>query len=149
VSGLLQANANRMNMDSGLGPTSEDVSTFEPVDTTPATSGELLSALFPSDAGGVGYLFGHGLLDAAPTPLEEIPVDSPSPAANAMNASAEHLAANVYSTHEGVPDGGPIDDYDVTQNTAVTQAAPANGGAFGRVVSSEWKRIRDQLTIER
>ncbi len=138
-----------MNMDSGLGPTSEDVSTFEPVDTTAATSSELLAALFPSDAGGVGYLFGHDLLDAAPTPLENISVTSPSPAANAMNASAEHLGAQVYSTHEGVPDGGPIDDFDVTQNTAVTQPAPASGGSLSTVLRQEWARVRDQLTIER
>ena len=63
---------------------------------TPTPSpAEVVSTFFPSDAGGVGYLFEHGALEAVPTPLEDTPVNSPNQGAIAMAAVSEGYNAHV------------------------------------------------------
>lgn len=75
----------------------------DPTPSPLASSAEVISTFFPSDAGGVGYLFDHGLLDAAPTPLEDVPVPTPDLGAAAMSAVNEGVDAHV-SPMPSVPD---------------------------------------------
>jgi hypothetical protein len=83
-------------------------------DPTPAplaSPAEAVSLLFPSDAGGVGYLFDHGLANAVPTPLESVPVTSPDLGAAAMSSVNEGVNAHV-SAMPQVPTpvaGGAVD----------------------------------------
>ena len=150
MSSLLQANAARSNADTGL-PSPDTFEPF-PLESAPSTA-EVVASLFPSDAGGVGYLFGHDLFDAAPTPLDEVPVDRPDPAANAMGAVAlAQLGRQDYSTHVNDPDNGPI-EFDVTGDAATPEPAPSVAGprvsTLTKVLRDEWRRVRDQFTIER
>jgi len=83
-------------------------------DPTPAplvSPAEVLSSLYPSDAGGVGYLFDHGLANAVPTPLESVPTQSPDLGAASMSAVNEGVNAHV-SAMPDVPTpvaGGAVD----------------------------------------
>jgi hypothetical protein len=67
----------------------------DPTPSPLASPVEALSALFPSDAGGVEFLFGGGILDAVATPLEDVPVLSPDLGAAAMSAVNEGVNAHV------------------------------------------------------
>ena len=65
------------------------------VPTPTPSPAEVVSTFFPSDAGGVGYLFEHGVMSAVPTPLEDTPVNSPNQGAIAMAAVSEGYNAHV------------------------------------------------------
>jgi hypothetical protein len=105
-----------------LTPSPSDLPGNDPTPSPLASPAEALSALFPSDAGGVEYLFGGGILDAVATPLEDVPVQSPDLGAASMSAVNEGVNAHVSSMPD-VPT--PIAGGETNVPLAEPVAAPA------------------------
>jgi hypothetical protein len=142
VSQLLATNPNTA-LDHPGAETVAGASTPDPT-PTPAPA-EVLASLFPSDAGGVEYLFGGNLLDAVPTPLEGPPETHPNEAANAMNATSEGVSVHV-STPPDVPTpvtGGAIDVPLAEQATEA--AAPSTKPTLASTISAELARVKRAL----
>ena len=83
--------------------TEPDLPGNDPTPSPLASPAEAASSLFASDAGGVEYLFGGGILAAVATPLEDVPHNSPDAGAIAM-ASVNEGAAGDNAHVSGMPD---------------------------------------------
>ena len=113
-------------------------------DPTPTPSAaEVTSALFASDAGGVGYLFGHDALDAVPTPLEDVPVTAPDHAALAMSAVNEGAARD--NAHvSAMPDiPTPVAGGETNVPLAEPTAPAAQPSTLRQTLAQEGQRIKD------
>jgi hypothetical protein len=84
--------ATNPNQNTGAAP---DLPGNDPTPAPLASPAEAIASLFPSDAGGVGYLFDHGMLNAVPTPLEHPVETSPNLGAAAMTSVNEGVNAHV------------------------------------------------------
>ncbi|MHB1803207.1 MAG: hypothetical protein ACYCU5_16420, partial [Actinomycetes bacterium] len=110
---------------------------------------EVAAALFPSDQGGVGYLFGHGMLDAVPTPLEQVPANRPNAAALAMNASGEGMTVHVSGAPDVPSPVGPVGAQGQEAGVpgeptvATPQAVPVS--TLRQTLTNEWGRVRGIL----
>lgn len=121
-------------------------------DPTPAplaSANEVLATFFPSDAGGVGYLFDHGILDAAPTPLEDVPSNAPDAGAIAMSSVNEGAAAdNAHVSGNNMPDipspvaGGATDVPLAEAGSVESSDAPAAVSTLRQTLVQEGNRLR-------
>ena len=101
--------ATNPNQNTGAAP---DLPGNDPTPSPLASPAEAIASLFPSDAGGVGYLFGHGMLNAVPTPLEDVKEPTPDVGANAMKAVASEGVSAHASAMPNIPQpfaGGATD----------------------------------------
>ena len=117
----------------------------DPTPSPLASPAEALSSLFPSDAGGIEFIFGGGILDAVATPLEDVPHNAPDAGAIAMSAVNEGAAAD--NTHvSGMPDvptpvtGGAID-----VPLAEPSDAPPQTSLFSSTMRAEGERLKALL----
>jgi hypothetical protein len=121
-------------------PGSDVVSGAVTPDPAPTPSAaEVASVLFPSDAGGVGYLFEHGVLDAVPTPLEDTPVDSPNQGAIDMAAVNEGFNAHVSPGLDIPTPIGPATDVPLSEPVA---ASAPQQSSFMATLAQEGARVK-------
>jgi hypothetical protein len=120
--------------------TPQDVPGNDPAPSPLPSTNEILSVFFPSDAGGVGYLFEHGVLDAAPVPLEDVPVATPDLGATAMSSVNEGVNAHV-SPAPSIPDPGTGGELSLTtaEPTATPTAAPST---LKQTLATEGTRLK-------
>jgi hypothetical protein len=109
------------------------------VPTPTPSPAEVVSTFFPSDAGGVGYLFEHGVMSAVPTPLEDTPVNSPNQGAIAMAAVSEGYNAHVSPMPDvPTPVAGGASDVPLGEASA---AAPQQS-SFMATLAQEGARVK-------
>lgn len=122
--------------------TEPDLPGNDPTPSPLPSADEVTSFLFPSDAGGVGYLFDHDLLDAVPTPLEDVPHNAPDAGALAMSAVNEGAAAD--NAHvSSMPDiPSPVTGGELGLTTAEPVDTPAPLSPLRATLLQEGQRLR-------
>lgn len=127
--------------------TEPDLPGNDPAPSPLPSTAEVASWLFPSDAGGVEYLFGGGFLDAAPVPLEDVPTNEPDAGAIAMAAVNEGAAADNAHVSAGMPDvPTPVTGGELGLSSGEnTEPAPAQSSLFRQTVTAEGTRLKSLL----